>query len=264
MLLTSIEEVATRSDLLDRCLIVWLPAIPEDSRRPEAELIDAFKTARPRILGAILNAVAGAMRDLPNTALTDLPRMADFALWVTAAETALGWQSGTFLSAYRGNRESANDLALESSPVGRPLMDLLEEKGEWCGTSGELLEAIESQVNDQTKRQKIWPKNARSMSGHLKRLSPNLRAAGWDVEYNRQASRRLWSIQRIPSFASSEKFASQTSADIEPSGASESMQIDANTCETIVNDANDGHDANSGKHQKGDASHSNVLNNIPF
>ena len=35
-LLTSIEEAATRSDLLDRCLIVWLPAIPEDARRPSA------------------------------------------------------------------------------------------------------------------------------------------------------------------------------------------------------------------------------------
>jgi len=264
VLLTSIEEVATRSDLLDRCLIVWLPTIPEDSRRPEAELFDAFKTARPRILGAILNAVAGALRDLPNTTLSDLPRMADFALWVTAAERELGWQSGTFLSAYRGNRESANDLALESSPVGRPLMDLLEEKGDWCGTSGELLEALESQINDQTKRQKIWPKNARSMSGHLKRLSPNLRAAGWDVKYNLQPSRRLWTIQRIPSFASSEEFASQTSPDIEPSGASESMQIDANTCETIINDANDGRDANSGIHQKGDTSLGNVLNNIPF
>jgi hypothetical protein len=35
VMLTSIEEVATRSDLLDRCLIVWLPAIPEEGRRRE-------------------------------------------------------------------------------------------------------------------------------------------------------------------------------------------------------------------------------------
>ena len=42
------------------------------------------------------------------------------------------------------------------------------------------------------------------------------------------------------------------------------MQIDANPYESIFDDANDGHDANSGIHQKGDASHGNVLNNIPF
>jgi hypothetical protein len=38
--------------------------------------------------------------------------MADFALWATAAETAFGWPSGTFMTAYQGNRESANEVAL--------------------------------------------------------------------------------------------------------------------------------------------------------
>jgi hypothetical protein len=59
VLLTSIEEVATRSDLLDRCVIVWLPAIPESGRRPEAQILKAFKEVRPRILGALLDAAAG-------------------------------------------------------------------------------------------------------------------------------------------------------------------------------------------------------------
>jgi integrase len=125
VLLTSIEEVATRLDLLDRCLIDWLPTIPEDSRRPEAELIDAFKMARPRILGAILNAVTGALRDFPNATLADLPRMADFALWVTAAETALGWQSVTFLSAYRGNLKSAKQFTRWLLHDRRALVDPL-------------------------------------------------------------------------------------------------------------------------------------------
>ena len=40
---------------------------------------------------------------------------------VTAAEKALGWPPGTFMQAYRHNRDSANNLALESSPVGPPL-----------------------------------------------------------------------------------------------------------------------------------------------
>ncbi len=113
ILLTSIEEVATRSDLLDRCVIVWLPAIPEDRRRPEAELIEAFREVRPRIFGALLDAVAGALRDLPETEVSGLPRMADFALWATAAESALGWSKGTFMAAYNSNRASANHLSLE-------------------------------------------------------------------------------------------------------------------------------------------------------
>ena len=40
--------------------------------------------------------------------LDSLPRMADFALWATACETAL-WTSGTFGAAYAGNRDEAVD-----------------------------------------------------------------------------------------------------------------------------------------------------------
>ena len=46
------------------------------------------------------------------------------------AEAALGWQPGTFISAYKSNRGAANDLALEDSPVGPPLIDLLEKVAE--------------------------------------------------------------------------------------------------------------------------------------
>jgi len=176
---------------------VELSSAGEADATREAEMMAAFELARPRIMGALLDAVSSAIRDLPYVQLPTLPRMADFALWVTAAETGLRWPRGTFLAAYQGNRASANDLALESSPVARPLLDILDEHGEWSGTASELLQAIESKVTEQVKRQQSWPKNARSLSGHIKRLSSNLRAAGWATEFVRQSNRRLWTIQRV-------------------------------------------------------------------
>ncbi|MBI3465504.1 MAG: hypothetical protein HY000_20985 [Planctomycetes bacterium] len=130
VLLTSIEEVATRSDLLDRCLFVSLPAIPEDRRRAEAELFEAFHRVQPQILGALLEAVAAALHRLPSIKLPSLPRMADFALWATAAETAFGWPEGMFLATYQANRESANELAIEASVIAHPLLELLESQGQ--------------------------------------------------------------------------------------------------------------------------------------
>ncbi|MBU4270965.1 MAG: hypothetical protein KKE86_06015 [Planctomycetes bacterium] len=239
VLLTSIEDVATRSDLLDRCVIAWLPAIPESSRRPESQILKMFEEVRPRILGALLDAVAGALKGLPSTKLDTLPRMADFALWVAAAEASLGWPKGTFLSAYAGNRASANEVALEASPVARPLIEMLDEQGEWIGSSSELLQALEARVGDQVKRQRIWPSNGRSMTGHLKRLSPNLRAAGWQVEFHRESSRRLWSIQRQDTVASSDPFAS-------PEAQPPMMQSDAKRCDMLPGDGNDADDANAG------------------
>ena len=243
ILLTSIEEVATRSDLLDRCLIIWLPAIPKNRRRPEAELERDFDEARPRLLGTLLSTVAGALGDLPSTEVNDLPRMADFALWATAAESALGWSKGTFMAAYNGNRQSANDLALESSTIGRPLLDLLGNRGEWSGTASELLETLETRVSDPAKRQKSWPKNGRSVAGHLKRLAPNLRAAGWEVEYQRQASQRLWSIRRLTDFASSDTSASHLRHPDVGAEQCKAMQKDAIQ---PVHDGDDANDANPG------------------
>jgi hypothetical protein len=232
MLLTSLEDLATRSDLLDRCLVVWLPTIPKERRRPEDEMLAAFEKARPRILGAILDAVVGALRDLPSTQLEGYPRMADFARWVTAAEPALGWPKGTFMAAYGGNQESANELALEASVVARPLLEMLDARGSWLGSAGELLKALEELVDDQAKRQHGWPKNPRALSGHLKRMAPNLRTAGWDIECERTSKKRLWSIQL---------------ASLAPSYAADahSMQNDANPCGLFPNDASDGCDANA-------------------
>jgi hypothetical protein len=239
VLLTSIEEVATRSDLLDRCLVVWLPAIPEDRRRPEAELNAEFEKVRPFLLGALLDGVATALRQLPSTKLSNLPRMADFALWATAAESAFGWGRGAFLTAYEGNRQSANEVALEASSVARPLLDLLDERGAWSGTSSALLKELENRVADQLKRQKDWPKSARSMSGHLKRLCPNLRSEGWQVIFRREARQRLVVIERAESFASSAAAASSAN-DVGP------MQSDAKRRELFPNDANDADDAIAG------------------
>src|SRR5437763_858039 len=87
--------------------------LPAGAGRPEKELRAQFQAAQPRILGALLNAVSGGLKELPSTCLPRLPRMADFALFATAAELALRWPRHSFLIAYSGNREAANDLALE-------------------------------------------------------------------------------------------------------------------------------------------------------
>lgn len=224
VMLTSIEEVATRSDLLDRCLIVWLPTIAEQGRRREEEIIAAFEKVQPQIFGALLDALSGALRELPNTKLERLPRMADFALWVTAAEKALGWEHGDFMTAYRGNRDSANDLAIESSSVGQPLLEYLETNLGWDGSASELLDALEQRVSEQVKRHNAWPKNGRSLAGQLKRLSPNLRQAGWEIEYRRESSRRSWSIQRQDAAV---------------------MQTAVEPCNDDAHDVDDGHDANA-------------------
>ncbi len=115
ILLNGIEDLATRPDLLDRAITLTLPVIADEQRRDENELWKQFEEVRPRVLGALLDVVSVALKNLPNARMESKPRMADFALWITAAEPALGWKPGAFLTAYTENRGQANEIALESA-----------------------------------------------------------------------------------------------------------------------------------------------------
>ena len=116
-------------------------ADPEEHRRPEQELWAAFEAARPRILGVLLDAVVEGLKRLPETRLEKLPRMADFALWATACETAL-WPAGTFWSAYCGNRDEAVEGVIDADPIATAVRAMMATRTVWTGTASDLLGAL--------------------------------------------------------------------------------------------------------------------------
>ena len=182
VILNGIEELATRGDLLDRALILYLPQISDEKRKREAEFWRDFQKARPELLGTILDAVSTALRRLPTTHLKESPRMADFAAWGTAAESAFGVSGASFMDAYHGNRESANELVLDASPVPQAMKLLMASDERFMGTATDLLTLLNQKVSDQTRRERSWPKNGRALSGCLRRLAPNLRQIGIDIK----------------------------------------------------------------------------------
>jgi len=189
VLLNGIEDVTTRPDLLDRSVIFDLPAIPDGERREEAEMEVAFVAARPRILGALLDALCRALALHPRIQLSSKPRMADYARWGAAAEQAFGFPEGSFLAAYTRNRGEAHSIAIENSAVGAALLALVRDQRDWTGTAGELMETLETRYADErTKQRKDWPRKPRGMAEALKRISPALRASGVIVETGERAS----------------------------------------------------------------------------
>jgi hypothetical protein len=191
IMLNGIEDVATRPDLLDRAVTLTLPPIPDEQRRDEDELWRRYEKMRPRVLGALLDAVSAGLKNLAGVKLAGMPRMADFAKWVVACEPALGWEKGAFMSAYSGNVRGANEAALEASSVAGALRLLLEgEMGRpWTGTMADLLEQLGKLVTDKVSGSEDWPRSPRMLSGALRRLAPNLRRAGVSVEFSTKWTR---------------------------------------------------------------------------
>jgi len=182
IILTGIEAVATRPDLLDRSMLFDLCPIPEDERKTEEELYQAWEKVRASVLGVLLDAVVCALKNFSSVRLPSLPRMADFAKWVTATEAALGWPQGTFMQDYLDSQADSNEVALEAHVIVEPLRQLMASQDQWEGKPSELLEKLSGFVTD-TKRLEGWPKRANVLSGQLKRLAPNLRKAGIDVSF---------------------------------------------------------------------------------
>jgi hypothetical protein len=162
-LLTSITEVITAADLLDRIMCLQLEVIPDEDRKPEQVIDSEFAAAYPRIFGAMLDGLSAGLRLLPTVQLSDLPRMADAALWAEACMRGAGFKPGAFLRAYGANTADASIVALEASPL-TPIL-LRPEGFSFRGEAKDLLEMLCDLATEDVRKQREWPKNPRAL-GH--------------------------------------------------------------------------------------------------
>jgi hypothetical protein len=138
-------EMASRPDLLDRAVAVELPPIPDGRRRLEAEVWPELEAARPRLLGALLDAVSAGLRHREDVRPPELPRMADFARWAEACGRGLGWQPDSFVDTLKGLRSEQDGLTPGVWPVMPALTRLLGKHGPFEGTVSQLLDRLNAQ-----------------------------------------------------------------------------------------------------------------------
>jgi|GEM_PF-3729730 len=117
-------------DLMDRVLLVKLRRIPEEKKRPEAELEREAESLLPRVFSACLEALRRALSHLSSVREElrgRLPRMADFAEWGEAVARGMGYRAGEWFELYlRWIGETVAET-VEASPLGRGILRLAEE-----------------------------------------------------------------------------------------------------------------------------------------
>jgi hypothetical protein len=187
VLLNGIPPLASRADLADRAIVLVLPTMSDDRRRSEDEFWADFGAAAPRILGALLDGVSGALSQYPSITLNRSCRMMDFAKWAEAGCQALGLPPGTFEDAYSHNRSNARDDALDADPVATAVIEFMSDKSEFVGTATELLSKLEALISP-SQRDRRWPKDATRLSSHLRRLPPLLRPRGIEIDFDKRSA----------------------------------------------------------------------------
>jgi hypothetical protein len=137
ILLNGIPPLAARADLASRSIVLSLPAMSESERRSEQDFWLAFEEAAPRLLGALLGGVSGALRNLHSVNVRT--RMMDFANWAEAGWRAFGLQPGAFEEIYAQNGAQAGEDALDADPLALSILRLTESRPEWTGTHGAIV-----------------------------------------------------------------------------------------------------------------------------
>jgi hypothetical protein len=192
VILNGINELASQSDLLSRCLPVELPRITQ--RRPEAQLWRDFEEARPRILAALCDGLAAGLTRLPDVVAVTDSRLCDFERWARATEPGLGSPEGAFVEAFAGAQAQADRIALEASPVAVAVQDYMLGRTFWEGTATDLLTDLNAASPENARRPR-WPRAASALGKQLMRLAPNLREVGIDVD-RVHGDKTTWTLRR--------------------------------------------------------------------
>jgi hypothetical protein len=168
VLITSIKDVITQADLLDRSLRFVLPKLGE----VKSETIHnaEVQEAAPKILGVILDGVSSALRNLPTTRIENPPRMIEFALWATAAEEGLGLQPGSIMTAYRRNIGEVTALTLEND-LAQKIIALAG--GGFMGKTSELAKKVGWEVSAH---------GCKTLIGELRKLQSSFEKVGVMVD----------------------------------------------------------------------------------
>ncbi|MGH3326331.1 MAG: ATP-binding protein [Streptomycetales bacterium] len=188
------------SDLADRTLLVE-PEVLE-RRLTETEVRAAREAALPQALGAVLDLVAGALRELPAVQVADPPRMADFAHVLAALDKVTGWDT---LATYRARIAAMSMALIEHNVLAQALHRLAThpstgglEPGPWEGTAAELIAALQRVAKHTGLTAADLPNEPRAIGRLIREIAPNLRKVGVDVRGGpRSGRRRPLRVQRV-------------------------------------------------------------------
>src|SRR5262249_61514077 len=99
------------------------------------------------------------------------------------------------LHAYLRNRKETNWTAIQGSPVAPYIVDHVRTNGTWTGNASDLWHYTREAAGAAAEQDRDWPKNAKLLSQHLRKLEPNLRETGVNVEFDRTGKERTITME---------------------------------------------------------------------
>lgn len=211
-----IDITLTAEDALDRSIEIVLERISRKDRKLETAILSRFEEIKAKLLGYIFDTLVKALNIRSTIELSDLPRMADFAVWGEAISRAMGYEPYEFIHAYYANIGRQNIEAIDAHPLGQAITRWVQswpadsESQVWEGSPQELLQilepiAIDAKIDTMSRN---WPKAPNYLSRRLNEIRSNLlEGLGIEFKIERVTSgenpgRSTIKVRKIPSLPS--------------------------------------------------------------
>jgi hypothetical protein len=201
-IVTGLDVPTSAPDLLSRCLIVEFSG--SRKLRSLDRWMARFQATRPRLFGAVLTALSGAMRIVPTLQpVTEVEhRLADWVQWAVAVGLALGRSRDECVAALVEMKYGQHLHSIGAQPIARGVMELMRPAPEWRGSPTQLYCALEP-ISKQTalNREPEWPKNVEALSKAVRRVAPELASVGIEVtwgQFGKYRERFIHITRRLP------------------------------------------------------------------
>lgn len=191
VLLNGINAPSDRGDVQDRVLPIELQRIDKCERLPEDDFWMRFSLAHREMLGAVFDALSGALRERHNVKLTERPRLAVWGLYAAALYQAQGWGVNQFVSDWQGVEDAQRQGTLDGSIVAQAVILYMLDKDRIEKPASKLHASIEAFVEDDLdlKADRDWPKTGRTLWKKIREVTPLLETYG--IRASRKTDNRV-------------------------------------------------------------------------
>src|SRR5215211_3923885 len=128
VLLNGINPPTDRGDVQDRTLPIELERLDKRRRIPEDDFWLQFSLKHPELLGAVFDALAGALKERHTLKLSERPRLADWGLYDAALYKAQGWGVETFVEDWKDVEETQQQGTMDGSIVAQAVIFYMKDK----------------------------------------------------------------------------------------------------------------------------------------
>ena len=188
-----------KPDLQDRCFYMRFNRLENtDKNKAEHVLRARFDELWPGMLGALLDRVSAAYRNIESTRQMKLPwiRLTDFAQWYTASEPEA--ERGNFVRKMQRRKSEQKLQLLDNDILGSAIQRLLGREGSFTGTAGEILRKLKEseEFGRDNPVPSEFPKNGSQLAKQIDQLRGALREAGITIDRNDKRTNRgyTWTL----------------------------------------------------------------------